>query len=113
MGGASMGSPREHLTWVSRMVTDHERRVAELREGTRLAEQEIAFQQILVELGHNARLLMTRAHDRLETAAVGPEFHGRHNSATWWLGHEGRQLSVITRERSCINRQTGVLEARR
>jgi hypothetical protein len=52
-----MTLPKEHLDWLSEAVGNHERRRAQLREGIRLAEEEAAFQEVLLDLAHNDRLI--------------------------------------------------------
>jgi hypothetical protein len=52
-----MGLPKEHLDWIRTTVADHQRRIAQLREGIRLAEEEIAFQEMLLDLARNDRLI--------------------------------------------------------
>jgi len=52
-----MPMPGQQLTWVRNALADHERRLAQLRRGIRLAEEEIAFEEILVSLARNDKLL--------------------------------------------------------
>jgi hypothetical protein len=49
--------PEEQLDWVRESIVGHERRIAQLREGIRLAEEEIRFHEVLLDLGHNDRLI--------------------------------------------------------
>jgi hypothetical protein len=48
--------PDEHLDWLREHGATHVRRLAELREGIRLAEEEAAFQELLLDLAQNDRL---------------------------------------------------------
>ena len=52
-----MSLPEEQLDWVRESIVGHERRIAQLREGIRLAEEEIGFHEVLLDLGHNDRLI--------------------------------------------------------
>lgn len=48
--------PDEQLSWLRDHVDNHVRRLAQLREGIRLAEEEAAFQEVVLELARNDRL---------------------------------------------------------
>ena len=52
-----MSLPEEHLDWVREGIAGHERRIAQLREGVRLAEEEASFHEVLLDLGRNDRLI--------------------------------------------------------
>jgi len=47
----------EQLDWVREGIAGHERRIAQLRAGIRLAEEEIGFHEVLLDLGRNHRLI--------------------------------------------------------
>jgi hypothetical protein len=49
--------PEEHLAGLRESVEDHERRLAQLREGIRLAEEEAAVHEALLDLARNERLI--------------------------------------------------------
>jgi len=48
--------PNEHLNGLRDHVDNHVRRLAQLREGIRLAEEEAAFQEVVLDLARNDRL---------------------------------------------------------
>lgn len=52
-----MAIPEEHVTALRQDVASHERRIAQLREGIRLAEEEVALHEALLDLARNDQLM--------------------------------------------------------
>jgi hypothetical protein len=52
-----MPIPEEHVTALQQDVTSHERRIAQLREGIRLAEEEVALHEVVLDLARNDQLM--------------------------------------------------------
>jgi hypothetical protein len=98
-----MGLPKEHVDWIRATVADHQRRLAQLREGVRLAEEEITFQEMVLDLARNDRLLeaLEELHDdpsRTSKLARDPLGYCRDENIPLPEGVELRALSPVDKE---------------
>jgi hypothetical protein len=99
-----VGLPKEHLDWIRATVADHQRRLAQLREGVRLAEEEIAFQEAVLELARNDQLIETLGalHEDpsalTSTFAHDPDGYCRENNIPLPEGATLSAISAVERE---------------
>lgn len=61
-----MSLPHSQLAALHRGLAEHERRVAQLREGIRLAKEEVEFHKLLLDFAQNERTIaaLHELHDR-------------------------------------------------
>jgi hypothetical protein len=71
---ARMPLPDEHLDWLREHIADHERRLAQLREGIRLAEEEAGFHEVLLDLARNDQLIEAAVRELYDDTDVTSPF---------------------------------------